>query len=229
VNPLDNPIWEALTTRRSCFAEGNGLARRFHPEVTSLAGFAVPSEGAFETLAGLLADGEVAALFLAMRQEPPAGWQTVASMPLLQMVLPESRNVLPADQVAELGASEAAEMLALAKLTEPGPFGMRTHELGNYIGIRCEGRIVAMAGDRLRVEGYTEISAVCTEPGYLGRGFAAGLIGALVERIRARGETPMLHVRGNNARAIELYKRLGFKTRAQLHALVLRRTGPRPH
>jgi predicted GNAT family acetyltransferase len=114
-------------------------------------------------------------------------------------------------------------MLALAQLTKPGPFGMRTHEMGNYIGIRREGKIVAMAGERLRVEGYTEISAVCTLPEYLGRGFAAGLIGELVARILERGETPCLHVRGENTRAIELYKRLGFELRAQMYALVVKR------
>lgn len=223
VHPLDNPIWESLTTRRSDFAEGNGVARRFHPDVTSLAGFPEPSEAAYASLATLMADGKAAALFLPMQQEPPSGWHIVAAMPLLQMVLDDSRTVSPVCQAEELTESDSPEMLALAKLTQPGPFGMRTHELGNYVGIRCEEKIVAMAGERLRVEGYTEISAVCTHPGYLGRGFAAGLIGVVARRIRGRGETPCLHVRGNNTRAIELYRRLGFEIRVQLHALVLRR------
>ena len=113
-------------------------------------------------------------------------------------------------------------MLALARLTQPGPFGMRTRELGNYIGIRREGKIVAMAGERLRVDAYTEISAVCTHPAHLGRGFAAKLMTELAHRIRARGETPILHVRGSNTRAIALYERLGFETRVHLHCLVLR-------
>lgn len=223
-NPLDNPIWAALTTRRSNFAEGGGLARRFHPEVTSLAGFAEASEEAYASLADLMSDGQPAALFLPTEQNPPAGWRTLDSMPLLQMTLADSRTIAPAAQVDELTPSDAAEMLALAQLTKPGPFGMRTHEMGNYIGIRREGKIVAMAGERLRVEGYTELSAVCTLPEYLGRGFAAGLIGELVARIRERGETPCLHVRGENTRAIELYKRLGFEIRAQMYALVVKRT-----
>ena len=223
-NPLDNPIWAALTTRRSEFAEGKGLARRFHPEVTSLAGFAVASEEAYAALADLMGDGQPAALFLPTEQNPPPGWRTLDSMPLLQMTLDDSRTIARPAHVDELTPSDAAEMLALAQLTKPGPFGMRTHEMGNYIGIRREGKIVAMAGDRLRVEGYTEISAVCTLPGYLGRGFAAGLIGELVARIRERGETPCLHVRGENNRAIELYKRLGFEIRAEMCALVVKRS-----
>ncbi|MGA2718991.1 MAG: GNAT family N-acetyltransferase [Candidatus Acidiferrales bacterium] len=222
-NPLDNPIWAALTTRRSEFAEGTGLARRFHPEVTSLAGFAEASKEAYASLADLLSDGQPAALFLPTEQNPPPGWRTIDSMPLLQMRLDDSRTIARAAHVDELKPSDAAEMLALAQLTKPGPFGMRTHEMGNYIGIRREGKIVAIAGERLRVEGYTEISAVCTLPGYLGRGFAAGLIGELVARIRERGETPCLHVRGENTRAIELYKRLGFEIRAQMYALVVKR------
>ena len=222
-DPLDNPIWAALATRRSEFAQGNGLARRFHPEVTSLAGFAEASEEAYASLADLMSDGQPAALFLPTEQNPPPGWSTLDSMPLLQMTLADSRTIAPAAHVDELKPSDAPEMLALAQLTKPGPFGMRTHEMGNYIGIRCEGKIVAMAGERLRVEGHTEISAVCTLPGYLGRGFAAGLIGELATRIRERGETPCLHVRGENTRAIELYKRLGFELRAQMYALVVKR------
>ncbi len=223
MHPLDNPIWEALTTRQANFAEGNSLARRFQPDVTSLAGFPEPNEQAFASLAALMADGTASALFLRSPQDPPSGWDIVAAMPLLQMVLNDSRRISPAAPVDELAESDAPEMLALATLTQPGPFGMRTHELGNYAGIRCEGQIVAMAGERLRVEGYTEISAVCTRPEYLGRGFAAGLIGVVTERIRSRGETPLLHVRWNNTRAIKLYRRLGFETRVELHALVLRR------
>ncbi len=223
VHPLDNPIWESLTTRRADFAQGNGLARRFHPDVTSLAGFAEPSDEAYASLAALASDGQPVALFLPTLPSVGSEWHTIDSMPLVQMTLPDSRKISRAAEVDELTEADAAEMLALAKLTQPGPFGLRTCELGNYIGIRREGRIVAMAGERLRVEAYTEVSAVCTHPDYLGRGFAAGLIGEVVARIRDRGETPCLHVRGTNTRAIALYKRLGFETRLQSYAIVLRR------
>jgi ribosomal protein S18 acetylase RimI-like enzyme len=223
MHALDNPIWESLTTLRSNFAEGSESARRFPPDMTSMAGFPEPSKEAFESLAEVMADGKTSALFLPEALEPPAGWQIVALTPLLQMTLGSLRSISPASDVSELTAADAPEMLALARLTQPGPFGIRTVEMGNYIGVRRDGKIVAMAGERLRVEGHAEISAVCTHPDYLGRGFAAGLIGTLVERIRSRGENSFLHVRGNNDRAIELYKRLGFETRVELQALVLRR------
>ena len=223
MHPLDNPIWESLVTLRSNFAEGSELARRFPPDVTTLAGFREPGKQAFEALAAVMADGRASALFLPEAMEVPAGWQTVVAMPLLQMTLAPSRSISAAVDVSELTTADGPEMLALAELTQPGPFGTRTGELGNYIGVRRDRKIVAMAGERLRVDGHTEISAVCTHPDYLGRGFAAGLIGTLVERIRGRGESPFLHVRGNNHRAIALYKRLDFEPRVELLSLVLRR------
>jgi len=114
-------------------------------------------------------------------------------------------------------------MLALAELTQPGPFGMRTHEMGTYLGIRREGKLVAMAGERLRVPGYTEISAVCTHPEHTGKGYARTLMGILIEQIRQRGERPLLHVRHDNTRAVELYQRMGFSERVLLHLLVVRK------
>ena len=113
-------------------------------------------------------------------------------------------------------------MLALTKLTMPGPFGARTREMGDYFGIRGAGTLAAMAGERLRLPGYTEISAVCTHPDHLGRGYASALMEMLMERICSRGELPFLHVRSENARAIQVYERLGFRIRASLHYVVLR-------
>ena len=126
-------------------------------------------------------------------------------------------------ELVELGLADSPEMLALATLTKPGPFGTRTHELGAYVGIRCEGKLVAMAGVRLKVPGYTEVSAVCTHPNHIGKGYARLLMTEIMRRIRERGETPMLHVRQDNARAVGLYERLGFRTRKQMHFAVLRK------
>ena len=114
-------------------------------------------------------------------------------------------------------------MVALATLTKPGPFGRRTHELGTYLGIRCDGKLVAMAGERLKVPGYTEVSAVCTHPDHLGKGYARALMTEIMRGIRDVGDIPMLHVRADNARAIELYERLGFRTRFAGHFAVLRK------
>ena len=123
-----------------------------------------------------------------------------------------------------MGAEDAREMVELATLTKPGPFGLRTHELGTYVGIRCEGKLVAMAGERLKVLGYTEISAVCTHPDHTGKGYARVLMEEIMRGIGERGEIPFLHVRRDNTRAVALYERLGFGTRSTVHYAVLRKT-----
>jgi predicted GNAT family acetyltransferase len=114
--------------------------------------------------------------------------------------------------------------VALATLTKPGPFGSRTHELGTYVGIRSKGKLVAMSGERLKVPGYTEVSAVCTHPDHAGKGYARILMTEIMRGIRERGEIPMLHVRRDNTRAVALYERLGFKTRTVVHYAVLRQS-----
>jgi len=224
MHPLDNVIWKALTTTHAGFAESYGSARRFPHEVTALGAFSGPEAEGFESLQGLLPVCGTVALFLPAPTEAPADFDVVRAIPLLQM-LHDGRNLEPAAQdYLELGGPDVPEMLALAELTKPGPFGKRTRELGRYLGIRRQGRLVAMAGERLRLPGYTEVSAVCTHPEHAGRGYAANLIGAVVEKIQERGESAMLHVAAENQRAIDLYERLGFKKRAVVHLLVIRKT-----
>ena len=224
---LDNVIWQALTTRQTEFAEACGQARRFVQEVTALTAFAEDSEQGYASLAELVGPQGTAALFLDAPYQTRAGWDYLAGAPMLEMAyengLPPKGKLKPVSGMVELGAQDSAEMLELATLTKPGPFGSRTHELGSYVGIRSEGRLVAMAGERLKVPGYTEVSAVCTHPDHTGKGYARVLMTEIMQRIRERGETPMLHVRADNRRAIELYERLGFRTRKQMHFAVLRR------
>jgi ribosomal protein S18 acetylase RimI-like enzyme len=218
-HPLDNPIWSALTSRQAHFAETSGHARRFPLEVTSLGGFFEPSREGYDSIAALQSEGEATGLFLADRASLPAGWTIVDEAPLLQMVLENNRATgsaiapRPTVEWIELTEQDVPEMVALAGLTRPGPFGQRTRELGTYVGIRREGKLVAMAGERLRVPGCSEISAVCTLPEYAGQGFAARLMNVLIEKILSCGEIPFLHVRSTNQRAIELYRRLGFVDR----------------
>jgi predicted GNAT family acetyltransferase len=128
------------------------------------------------------------------------------------------------DDVVELGTQDSPEMLELTTLTKPGPFGPRTHELGTYLGIRQNHRLVAMAGERMKVPGFTEVSAVCTHPDHIGKGYAAVLMSEVMCRIVDRGETPFLHVRQDTTRAIALYERLGLRKRKLLHFAVLRRS-----
>lgn len=223
-HPLDNPIWEALTTSQAPFAETYNLARRFHPDVTSLTGLPEPSEEAYQSLASLVSPGERAALLLEAPPKPPSGWTIIETVPLVQMVHDDPNKIAPSVlQFEELNERDAARMLALAELTKPGPFGRRTHEVGVYLGVYRDGDLVAMAGERLRLPGYTEISAICTHPEHSGRGYATALTSSLVSRIRDRNETPFLHVRPDNRRAVELYERLGFRERTVLHLAVLRK------
>ncbi len=176
MHPLENIIWQALTTRQAEFAETFQSARRFMREVTSLAAMPDLSAQSFQSLAGLTGAGGTTALFLDDPFQPRPGWKVVAGAPMLEMVY--ENGTMPASpeiQLLELGAQDSPEMVELATLTKPGPFGIRTHELGTYLGIRREGNLLAMAGERLKIPGYTEVSAVCTHPDHTGKGYAQAL------------------------------------------------------
>jgi predicted GNAT family acetyltransferase len=228
MHPLDNIIWKALTTRQAEFAESNGMARRFNPEVSPLAAFSESTTEGYESLADLLCSRGTIGLFLDAPYQPHAGWSLVAGAPMPEMIhegdgAPFPRSSSSDLEIVELSAADSPDMMELTALTKPGPFGKRTHELGAYLGIRREGKLLAMAGERLKVPGYTEVSAVCTHPEHTGHGYARILMMEVIHRIRSRGETPCLHVREDNVRAIELYERLGFRQRVLLHFAVLRK------
>src|ERR1700730_12416022 len=229
MHPLDNPIWRALTTCQAHFAKTGKLARRFPNEVTSLGGFLEPSQEGYDSLASILDDVNATGLLFDSPQTPPPGWTVVAGGALLQMIHENGRTavsstpVFSASEIVEMASADAPEMLALAQLTKPGPFGLRTRELRTYLVIGQGGRLASMAGERLRIPGYTEISAVGTHPDHLGRGYAAALMSTLMERVYGRGKVPFLHVREDNTRAIALYERLGFKKRVLLHFAVVRK------
>jgi ribosomal protein S18 acetylase RimI-like enzyme len=228
MHPLDNVIWQALTTRQAQFAECFDQARRFVREVTSLTAFEEPSAWGYMAVGGLVGFGGTAALFLDEPYKSQSGWEFIGGAPLLEMVYENGKEQVvqlePAAEIVRLGAQDSPEMVELATLTKPGPFGLRTHELGTYFGIRTQGKLVAMAGERLKVPGYTEISAVCTHPDHTGKGYARTLMAEVMRGIHDRREIPFLHVRRDNRRAVELYERLGFKTRVTLHYVVLRKT-----
>jgi predicted GNAT family acetyltransferase len=225
---LDNVIWKALTTNQAKFAESYKLARKFPTEITSLGAFLEPTQEGYNSLAEIVPAGSATGLFLEASPQLPKGWTLVATVPLLQMVHENGKSSSQASPIStgliELTQADVPEMVALAELTKPGPFGRRTRELGTYRGIRVAGSLVAMAGERLKLPGFTEVSAVCTHPNHTGKGYAASLIRSLVQQIRNRGEAAFLHVRHDNSRAIGLYEHLGFKKRVQLHLAVVRKS-----
>ena len=227
MHPLDNIIWKALTTRQADFAESFKQARRFIPEVSPLAAFPEPTPEGYESLAGLVDTGATIGLFLEAPYQPQPGWSFLAGAPMPEMVYDgdgvPARRSSSDPEIVELGNADSPEMMALTALTKPGPFGKRTHELGTYLGIRREGKLVAMAGERLKIPNHTEVSAVCTHPDHTGHGDARILMAEVMLRILRRRDTPVLHVRGDNVRAIELYQRMGFSQRVLLHFAVLRK------
>src|SRR5690349_11644905 len=207
---LDNPVWSALSTTHASFAEGDSLAKRYPVDVAPFAATRDQSPESYRSLARLLGPEGTAAIPLATMPVLPAGWSVVRRIDSAQMVWTRKTPQPVERSFEELNISEVDEMLALVELTKPGPFSKRTPELGSYLGIHEDGKLVAMAGERLKPYGYTEISAVCTHPDYRGRGYASSLVSVLIERIARRNEIPFLHVRRENVDAIRVYEKLGF-------------------
>jgi ribosomal protein S18 acetylase RimI-like enzyme len=225
MEPLDNPVWHALTGAQARFAEGAGPARRYQTDVAAFS--ALPDEpetDAWAALADLVGPGGVAVLFRPSAVTLPADWELVTRMDSLQMVA--TTTIGKADDSGELttlGAPDVDDMLALVERTKPGPFATRTVELGRYLGHRTsDGRLVAMTGERIHPPGYTELSAVCADTEARKRGLATRLVRAVAAGIEARGETPMLHVLAENHSAIRVYRALGFTTRAAFETLIVR-------
>ncbi|MDG4797975.1 GNAT family N-acetyltransferase [Micromonospora sp. WMMD1082] len=209
---LDNPVWAALTGPHTHLAEVNGEAARYQPDVAPFTTLAADHHArAWDDLAALVGPGTVVAV-AGTNSNPPAGWDVVERITGVQMVATALR-VATDPEAVRLRPSDVPEMLDLVARTEPGPFRQRTIELGTYLGIRIGGKLVAMAGERLHPPGWTEISAVCTDPAYRRLGLGSRLVRAVAAGIRERGETPFLHAAADNTRAIRLYRSLGFSLR----------------
>lgn len=222
IHPLDRPVWNALATGWSHLAIGDARARRIDPGYGPFGAAADGGEAASAALAALVpADGE---LWLVDRAPPPPppGVTVVRTARLAQMVAADLPSLDASMQdVAVLTDADASEMQALASMTRPGPFHALTHRLGRFIGIRSEGRLVAMAGERMRLPGYAEVSGVCTHPDHRGEGHAKRLMHLVARAMLARGETPFLHAYADHEVTIALYERLGFTVRAELDLIVL--------
>jgi GNAT superfamily N-acetyltransferase len=220
LEPLDNPIWSALTTEHQFLARSHGLARRYPPDVSPLAAFLHPTEGAFADLHRLVNPGEHVAFFTASPFDVPGGWQVDRSRWIDQMICEASLDP-PSVAPLSLGTTDIPEMLELTAATEPGPFLAQTILMGSYFGIRAsDGRLVAMAGERLQSTAFSEISAVCTHPEFRGRGYARALVTFLTAQILAAGKTPFLHVKSENGAKV-VYQKIGFRLRAAMYLTVI--------
>jgi ribosomal protein S18 acetylase RimI-like enzyme len=206
---LQNPVYYALSGAHSGLAEVRGRARRYPAQVAPFLGLPDdPTPRDWEDLAELVGIGHSGAL---IRPDfpLPENFKLVQQFDLVQFVAPDSFGVQDPEAVV-LGADDVPEMLALTELTEPGPFRSRTIEFGGYVGLRERGKLIAMAGERFRPGGEVEISAVCTDPAYRGKGLATRLIRAVAAGIEKTGARPFLHTGGTNVNAIRLYEGLGF-------------------
>jgi predicted GNAT family acetyltransferase len=221
---LDRPIWSALAGRQVTFGIGDDRARRYLGDISPLAAAADDSPESISALAAI-APSDGALVLLQVGETPvPPGLEMTKSATGVQMIAWEPVAPVACDfGIVELGDADAPEMLALATLTEPGPFLSRTHRLGRFLGVRIEGRLAAMAGERMKLDGFTEVSGVCTHPDFRGRGLAGALSAAVAGSIRERGETAFLHAYSSNTPAIRLYERLGFRLRCEVSVAVLQR------
>jgi ribosomal protein S18 acetylase RimI-like enzyme len=211
---LDNAAWASLHGAHARFAEVRGLAARYHPDVAPFHALADPADPqAWADLAELAGPGAEISVAGGPETAFP-GWtvlNTIAGVQFVDVAL----RAAPDPEARTLGPGDVPEMLDLVTRTRPGPFRPRTVELGTYLGIRRGGALVAMAGERLHPGGWTEISAVCTDPAHRGRGLATRLVRAVAAGIRDRGETPFLHTAATNSAAIRLYRSIGFELRRE--------------
>jgi predicted GNAT family acetyltransferase len=220
-HPLDRPAWASLCTRQHALARGEGRALRYEQDHAI---FAAVGDHHPESLAalGALVAATGPAIVLQKDALPGVPGAAVAKQRMGVQMVAEALTRGRECAFLELGEADAPEMLALATLTEPGPFFSRTHRLGDFIGIRQAGRLIAMAGERMKPAGFTEVSGVCTHPDFRSRGHAGALMRVVAERIVQRGETPFLHAYADNRGAIALYESLGFEVRCEVHVTVLR-------
>ncbi|NOJ48329.1 GNAT family N-acetyltransferase [Bradyrhizobium archetypum] len=222
-HPLDYPVWTALTTTQRALAEGDARARRYPTLMTPFADMPDRTAENFAALAGLMSPTDIAVLFTPEAVTAPAEFKIVLAETGEQMTGTPVETPANGVDIVTLGVDDVPAMIELTALTKPGPFSARTHELGTFLGIRVDGQLVAMIGERMKPANYTEITAVCVHPSHRGRGYGQMLLSAISRQIVSRGEIPFLHVFTSNRSAIALYRRQGMEIRRRLHVTVLKK------
>jgi ribosomal protein S18 acetylase RimI-like enzyme len=220
--PLENPIWSSLATGHRAMARMSGAAARYPSDISPLSAIREPSPQAFADLSALTEPGEIVGLVTGFQIAVPDDWEIVINRFIDQMVCDDFH---PGADIAPLLLSDkdVPEMIALTKLTQPGPFEHGTIGMGKYLGLRhADGTLMAMAGQRMSLTNFREISAVCTHPDHQGKGYAGKLMTILAREIIADGKMPILHVKTENASAKHLYAKLGFRVRKPMHFNVIR-------
>lgn len=219
---LDNPVYNAMISFNSQLALGNDTVKYFPEDVGPFAGLKLFDDESFARLYKMLPANRTAAILTASHLKIPGNWKVKDTFKVLQMS-GENIEPLPGSyhDIVPLGSQHVSQMIALTKLTHPGPFLQRTIEFGNYTGIFHGSELIAMAGQRLHPFQYVEISAVCTHPSYTGNGYAKSLIHLQINLIISKGGTPFLHVRADNESAISVYKHLGFSLRSEMNIYVI--------
>jgi len=221
---LDNPIWHSLNSHHAGLALGDDLARAYPKDIAPFAGLAANTEATFASLATLVKPGGSVAC-LSRQPAINEDWAVARQVPIIQMVYagPAVPAVETPYAITSLTSADVPAMLTLVDLTHPGPFLLRTIELGTYLAVWQDGQLAAMAGERMYVPGYREISAVCTHPNFQRRGYARQLVFQLIHAIQSAGEIPFLHVAAANTGAQTLYGSMGFIPRAEFSMFVLKR------
>lgn len=223
---LYNPVYNALLSGDAHLHFGTGKLRWFDEQVSPFAGFPEGYKKGFDELYHSLPPGRKILYATPRKIIEPSGWQLRAEIKGLQFIYTGGQTTTDHSlKIIALHKENVEEMVALAMLTKPGPFGARTIEFGHYFGIFDGGQLVAMTGQRLHIENYTEISAVCTHPAHLGKGYAAALMQHQLNLILIQGGKPFLHVREDNSRAIALYERLCFKVNRGMNFYFMKREG----
>jgi predicted GNAT family acetyltransferase len=218
---LDRPAWSALETRHAAFAEGGDLAKRYHPSIVPFAAARDDAPECVRQLGELAGSGESLAIIQAAPIVVPSGHVVTLTADAVQMVAERHLSQVRDPRVEPLGEADAQAMLDLAMLTKPGPFTLKARSLGSFWGVKRNGALIAMAGERMKQPGYTELSGLCVHPESQGTGLGRLLLQLVAGEIFARGDQPYLHAFASNTGAIALYESLGFRLRSRMNVAAI--------